>query len=88
MLYTLLLFTILKSLYLIDQPAHLEKMTSVRRQGCPTHRGQASKAPTNLSSVKSNNNHKNPLGSNKPGPFKALPGSFEAHSGPPQTLLP
>ncbi len=50
-------------------------MTSVRRWGCPAQRDQATKASTGPSSNRSDDgdyeDHKNPLGSNKPRPFKA-----------------
>ncbi len=60
-------------------------MTSVRGQGRPVYRGQASEAPT--SPPISNGDHKDPLGSNKPGLSKASAGSEapEASSGPPES---
>ncbi len=54
-------------------------MTSVRGQGRPTQRGQASEVPTDLPS--SNGDHENSLGSNKPGLSEA-PTGFEAPAGP------
>ncbi len=65
-------------------------MTSVRGCGRPVCRGQASEAPTGPPS--SNGDHKDPLGSNKSGPSKALTSSKaptgppEAPPGPPQAL--
>ncbi len=56
-------------------------MTSVRGRVRPARRGQAFEAPTGPPS--SNGDHKNPLGSNKPGPSEAPAGS-EALAGPPQ----
>ncbi len=52
-------------------------MTLVRGQGRPVQRDQASKTPTGpFSSNKSDNrDHKDPLGSNEPGPSKAPAGS-------------
>ena len=55
----------------MGQPAYLEKMTSIRGRGRLAHRVGASEALTSLSSVRSNNDHEDPLGSNKPGPPKA-----------------
>ncbi len=59
-------------------------MTSVRGQGRPVRRGQASEVPTGP--PLSNGDHENPLGSNKPGPSKAPAGSEapEAPAGPPE----
>ncbi len=72
MLYALPPFKIVKSPYPIGQPAHLEKITSVRGRGRPTQRNQASKAPTGPSSNMSDNrDNKNPLRSNKLGPSEA-----------------
>ncbi len=67
----------------MGQPARLEKMTSVRRRDQPAQRCQASKTPTGPpSSNKSDDgDHKDPLGSNKPGPSEA---SAEALAEPPQ----
>ncbi len=48
-------------------------MTSLRGQGRPIRRGQASKAPTGP--PLSNEDHENPLVSNKPGLSEALTGS-------------
>ena len=60
----------------MGQQARLEKMTLVRGQTRPARKGQAFKALTNPSSIKSDNkDHKNPLKSNKPGPPKAFSGS-------------
>ena len=56
----------------MGQPACLKKITSVRGRGRLARRAQASKAPTGPSFVRSNNDHKDPLWSNKPGPFKAF----------------
>ena len=73
--YTLPFFTILKFLYPTDQLARLEKMTSIRKWGCPTQRGQTSKTSIKPSSNRSDNeNHVDYLGSNKPGLFKAFIG--------------
>ena len=65
-------------------------MTSVRGQDCPPHRAQASEAFTDLSSVKSNDDHKDPLESNKPGLLKAPSGSeaLKAPFRPPQVPPP
>ncbi len=65
----------------VSQPVWI-KMTSVRGRDQPICRGQASEAPTGLPS--SNGDHKDPLGSNKSGPFEAPAGS-EAPTGPPET---
>ena len=56
-------------------------MTSVQEQGWLAQRGQASKIPTNRFN---NRDHKDPLGSNKPEPSKAL----EAPVEPPKVLFP
>ena len=85
MLCTLPSFTILKSLHPTGQPACLEKMTSVRGQDCPTHRAQASEATTSPLSIRLNDDPKNPLESNKPGPPKA---PLKAFSEPPQAPPP
>ena len=69
----------------MGQPARLEKMTSVRERGCLAYRAQASEAFTDPSSIRSNNDHKNSLGSNKPRPSEASP---KAPSGPPQAVHP
>ena len=59
----------------MGQPAHLEKITSVKRRGCPTQRSQAFKIPIISSFNKSDNgDHTNPQGSNELGPLKALIG--------------
>ncbi len=85
---------ILKSPYPMGQLACLEKVTSVRGRGCPVQRGQGSKAPTDLLSYKSDNeDHKNPLGSNKLGPSEVFPevetfAGLEAPARPPQAPLP
>ncbi len=74
------LFTILKSPYSTGQPARLEKITSVQEQGRLAQRDQASKAPTGLSSNRSDDeDYKDPLGSNKRGSSKA---PTEASAGP------
>ncbi len=63
-------------------------MTSVRGEGQPVRRGQASEAPTGPSS--SNGDHEDPLGSNELGPSETPTGSKtpagppEASPGPPQ----
>ena len=57
-------------------------MTSIKRRGRPIRRARASEAPTDLSSVRSNDDHENPLGSNKPRPSKTPSGS-----GSPKALL-
>ncbi len=86
MLRTTLPFIILKSPYPTSQPAHLEKKTSVRGQGCLTRRGQVSKALTGPSSNRFNNrDHEDPLRSNKPRPSKV---STEVSVRPLQTLSP
>ncbi len=59
-------------------------MTSVRGRGRPVWRGQASKAPTDWSN---NGDHKNSLGSNKPGPSEA-PIRSEAPARPPHAPPP
>ncbi len=65
-------------------------MTSVRGRGRPTHRGQASEAPTDPHS--SNRDHENLLGSNESGPSEAPTssatpaGPLEAPPGPPQAF--
>ncbi len=61
-------------------------MTSVRGQGRPVRRGQASEAPT--SSPSSNGDHEDPLRSNEPDPSEA-PAGFEATkapAGPPEAF--
>ena len=63
-------------------------MTLVRGQNRLAHRPRASEAPTGLSSIRSNNDHKDPLGSNKPGPPKAPPEPPEAFPGPSQAPSP
>ncbi len=59
-------------------------MTSVRRRGRPVRRSQAFEAPTGPPS--SNEDHKDPLGSNELGPSKAPARSeaLEASAGPPE----
>ena len=53
----------------MGQPACLEKMTSVKEQGHFIRRRQASKAPTSILSIRSDDrNHKNLLATNKPRP--------------------
>ncbi len=59
-------------------------MTLVRGQGYLARKGQASEAPTDQSN---DGNHKDSLGSNKPGPSEASTGS-EAPAGPPQAPPP
>ncbi len=54
-------------------------MTSIRGQGRPVQRNQASEASTGPPS--SNGNYKDPLGSNELGPFET-PTGFEAPAGP------
>ncbi len=54
-------------------------MTSVRGRDRLARRDQTSKAPTGPPS--SNRDHKNPLGSDKPGPSKALTGAPETPPG-------
>ncbi len=56
-------------------------MTLVRERGRPAQRSQVFEAPINRSN---DGDHKDPLGSNKPGPSEAL----EAPIGPPKTPLP
>ena len=65
-------------------------MTSIREQGRPTHRARASKAPTDPSSVRSDNNYKGSLKLNKPRPPKAFSRSRspKAPSRPPQAPPP
>lgn len=71
--YALLPFTILKSLNSTDQPACLEIMISLQGKSCPVRKSQASEAPINLSSHKSDDtNYKNLLESNKSKPLEAI----------------
>ncbi len=59
-------------------------MTSVRGQGRPAHRDQASEALTGPPS--SNGDHENPLGSDEPGPSEAPTGPLEAPPRPSQAF--
>ena len=63
-------------------------MTSVQGQERLAHRGQASKVPIGPVSNRSiNKNHKDPIRSNKSGPFEAPTGPFKAPAGPSQASL-
>ena len=56
----------------MDQLARLDKMTSVKRQGCFVQKKQVSKVLIDFSSNKSNNgNYKDLLELNEPKPFEA-----------------
>ena len=71
------------------------EITSVQGQGRLAHKGQAFKGPIGPASNRFNDeDYKDPLGSNKPGPseaptgpFKAPTGPFKAFAGPLQALL-
>ena len=74
----------------MGQPTHLKKMTSVRGRDRLAQRNQAFQTLIRLLFNKFNNrNYVDPLGSNKPGPFKALigpktPAGLETPVRPPQ----
>ncbi len=64
-------------------------MTSVRRRGQPARRGQEALTSLALPNRSDDGNHKDPLGSNKPRPSKALVrpktlAAIEAPTRPPQ----
>ena len=81
MLYTLSSFTTRKSPHLIGQPAHLEKIISVRGRSYSLCRKQDFEAPIGPLSMKFNNrDYKDPLGSNKSRFFKNLFGTSEVLS--------
>ncbi len=69
-------------------------MTSIKERSCLAQRAQVFKAPTSLSSNRSDDkDYKNPLGSNEPEPSKApaapeTPVGPKAPSEPPRALLP
>ena len=56
-------------------------MTTVREQGRPLRKGQASEAPS------PNGNHESPLKSNESEPFKAPEGPIRRPKAPLPTLL-
>ena len=63
-------------------------MTSVQRRRRFVYRGQAPKVPIGPTSNRSNNeDHKDPLGSNKPGPSEAPTRPFKAPAGAHQAPL-
>ena len=70
----------------MGQLACLEKMTLVKGRGRFAYRARAFEAPTSPFSVRSNDDKKDLLGANKPGPSEAPSrsgsGPLEALSGP------
>ena len=63
-------------------------MTLVKAQGCLIYKSRAFEASTRPLSIRSNNDHEDPLGSNKPRPPMALLGPFKAPNRPFQALPP